>query len=76
MKLWFSTTKQGFVLENGSLDIVPDFNCHGMNEIDGAGLVSHALLERLKDEYKKNCNKNEFDLDRMKFTGFQGRIGG
>lgn len=76
MKLWFSTTKQGFVLENGSLDIVSDFNCHGMKEIDGAGLVSQALLERLKDEYKKNCNKNDVDLDLMSCTGFQGRIGG
>lgn len=80
MKLWFSTTVEGPVLNNGSVVTLSDFGSTQtntqINEIDGAGLVSPALLELIKIEYNKNCKKSRGDSELLPYTGFQGRIGG
>jgi RNA dependent RNA polymerase len=74
MKLTFSSTVQGPTITAIDIEMVPNFDIDGFVEIDGAGVISQGLLETVWDHYRKNGGVSS--IDRLNYTGFQGRIGG
>jgi RNA dependent RNA polymerase len=78
MKLSFSTTMEGPIINQSCISVVPDFELPEFSEIDGAGLISSAALEMIWETFKQNEEYKRSGVvhDTLQYTGFQGRIGG
>jgi hypothetical protein len=74
MKLSFSGTTKGPLINESSIQLLPDFQLDGFAEIDGAGLISLPALNLIWKSYQESAEEKE--LGRASPTGFQGRIAG
>jgi RNA dependent RNA polymerase len=75
MKLAFSTTIPGPSINSKILVMLPNFDIPGVEEIDGAGVISQGALELIREHCRKNGSLSSTSND-LDYTGFQGRIGG
>ena len=74
MKLCFSTTTEGPVINQDCISVLPNFELKGVSEIDGAGLISKAALNLVWQKFKENGGPEVSES--LCYSGFQGRIGG